>query len=273
MATSDQEFFEASKLTPESYQPSRERGCFFYGCIIAIVMALLFVLAVGVGFYMLYRALGRAVEQYTATAPRELPKVEMPPERRQSLKERYDAFRKALDEGTATDPLVLTGDDVNALIEEEPDWKFWKGKLYVTIEGDKVKSQVSIPLENLSAALEKVGIGLLRGRYLNGEAELKASLRDGLLLITLESIEVNGQRPPEEFLANLRQQNLAEDAYKDQKKAEQIRKLESIEIKDGKIIIKPRPKDKKAGASAPLEDLPEDVLAPPDSTPPKAAPK
>src|SRR5262249_48590528 len=143
---------------------------------------------------------------------------------------------------------------------------------YVTIEGDKVKSQVSIPLENLSAALEKVGIGFLRGRYLNGEAELKASLRDGLLLVTLESFEVNGQRPPEEFLANLRQQNLAEDAYKDAKNAQQIRKLESIEIKDGKIIIKPRPKDQEAGASAPLEDLPEDVLAPPDSTPPQAAP-
>ena len=270
MATSDQEFFESAKFTPEPYQPPRQRGCFFYGCIIASVMALLFVLAVGVGVYMLYRALERAVDQYTATAPRELPKVEMPPERRQSLTERVEAFRKAIDAGTPTEPLVLTSDDINSLIDENPNWK---GKLYVTIEGDKVKSQVSIPLEKLSAALEKVGIGFLRGRYLNGEAELKASLRDGVLLVTLESFEVNGQRPPEEFLANLRQQNLAEDAYKDPKNAQQIRRLESIEIKDGKIIIKPRPKDKKAGASAPLEDLPEDVLAPPDSTPPKAAPK
>ena len=257
MATSDQDFYQSPRFSPEPYEPRRQRGCFFYGCIIASVMALLFVLAVGVGFYMLYRALGRWVDQYTATAPRELPKVEMPSEKRQTLKERVEAFRKSIDSGTPTAPLVLTSDDVNALIEDNPDLK---GKIYVTIEGDKLRGQVSFPLESL-------GLPLFHGRYLNGEAELKASLSNGLLLVTLESFEVNGQRPPEQFLANLRQQNLAEDAYKNPKNAEFLRKLESIEIKDGKIIIKPRTKDAGTapGTSEPLEDLPEDVLAPPDS--------
>src|SRR5262245_33509433 len=233
MATSDPDFYAASKFTPEPYEPPRERGCFFYGCIIAGVMALLFVLAVGVGFYMLYRALGRFVDQYTATAPRELPKVEMPPEKRQTLKERVEAFRKSIDAGTPTEPLVLTGDDVNALIEDHPDLSGLKGKVFVTIERDKLKGQVSIPLEFL-------GLPMFRGRYLNGEAELKVSLNNGLLLVSLESFEVNGQRPPEEFLANLRQQNWAQDAYKNPKNAEFLRKLESLEITDGKIIIKPR---------------------------------
>ena len=36
---------------------------------------------------------------------------------------------------------------------------------------------------------------------------------------------------------SLRDQNLAKDVYKDPKNAEEIRKLESIEIKDGKLII------------------------------------
>jgi hypothetical protein len=267
MATSDPDFYASSKFTPEPYEPPRQRGCFFYGCIIASVMALLLVLAVGVGVYMLYRALGRFVDQYTATAPRELPRVDMLPEQRQSLKERFEAFRRSIDSGTPTAPLVLSGDDVNALIEENPNLK---GTIYVTIEGDKIKGQVSIPLEKLSAALEHIGLGLLHGRYLNGEAELKASLSDGVLLVTLESLEVNGQSPPEEFLANLRQQNLAKDAYKDPKNAEQIRKLESIEIKDGKLIIKARAKN--SGAAGPLEDLPKEVLAPPDSDQPKAGP-
>jgi hypothetical protein len=44
-------------------------------------------------------------------------------------------------------------------------------------------------------------------------------------------------------MANLRQQNLAKDATKDPDNAEMIRRFESIEIKDGKIIIKPRPKE------------------------------
>src|SRR5262249_29118335 len=161
-----------------------------------------------------------------ATAPQQLPTVEMPAEQRQVLRERIAAFRKAVSEGAPTEPLVLTSDDLNALIEENPELR---GKIYVTIEGDKVKGQVSIPLENID-------LPLFRGRYLNGEAELKASLRDGVLIVTLESFEVNDKRPPEQLLTSLRQQNLAKDVYKDPKNAEMIRKLESLEIKDGKII-------------------------------------
>ncbi len=74
-------------------------------------------------------------------------------------------------------------------------------------------------------------------------------------------------------MTNLRQQNLAQDVYKNPENAQQIRNLESIEIKDGKLIIKPRPKAAgTAPETAPLEDLPEDVLAPPDSGQPKAEP-
>jgi len=265
MATSDREFYDAPKFTPEPYEPPRQRGCFFYGCIIASVLALLLLIAVGIGFYFLYRAVGQFVEQYTATVPRELPEVEIPAEQRQALDERVEAFRKAIDAGTPTEPLVLTSDDVNALIEEHTDLK---GKIYITIEGDKVKGQVSLPLADF------LDIPLTRGRFLNGEAELKASLNDGVLIITLESFEVNGKRPPEEFLTNLRRENLAKDAYKDPKNADQIRKLESIEIKDGKIIIKARAKDAGTppGASDSPKDLPEDVLAPPDPDRPKAEP-
>ncbi|MGD0040841.1 MAG: hypothetical protein ABSE84_10580 [Isosphaeraceae bacterium] len=87
---------------------------------------------------------------------------------------------------------------------------------------------------------EKLKIGVLKGRYLNGEAELKASLSDGNLVVTLETLEVNGKRPPERFLSELRKQNLAKDAYENPKNVEMIRRFESLEIKDGKIILKPR---------------------------------
>ena len=70
----------------------------------------------------------------------------MPAEQRQVLKDRVEAFRKAVEAGTPTEPLVLTSDDLNALIEENPDLK---GKIYVKIEGDEVKGQVSIPLDKL----------------------------------------------------------------------------------------------------------------------------
>jgi hypothetical protein len=186
------------------------------------------------------------------------------------LNERVEAFRKAIDSGTPTEPLVLTSEDINALIEENDNLK---GKVYVTIEGDKIKGQVSIPLTDF------VDFGMTRGRYLNGEADLKASLKDGVLLVTLESFEVNGKRPPADALANLRQQNLAQDAYKNPKNAEQIRKLESLEIKDGKLIIRARAQKAgtQPGAPKTLPELPDDTFGPsgpnrPAAEPPKTEP-
>ena len=48
-------------------------------------------------------------------------------------------------------------------------------------------------------------------------------------------------------MTDLRKQNLAKDVDKDPKNAEMLRKLESLEIKDGKIILKVRA---KPGATA-----------------------
>jgi hypothetical protein len=260
MSTRDPEFEHAPKFTPEQYEaPPRQRGCFFYGCIIASVLAVLMLILLGILAFVAYRAMTQYIEQYTSTTPVTLPKVDMPEEARQALKDRVEAFRKAVNAGTPSEPLVLTSDDLNVLISENEDLK---GAIYVTVEGDEVKGKVSFPLD-------KLNIGMVRGRYLNGEADLKASLKDGVLIVTLDSIEVNGKRPPEEFLQGMRQQNLAKDAYKDQQTAEMMRKLESLEIKDGKIILKVRakPGDSKAAPDAKKDskETPVKVVAPPSA--------
>jgi hypothetical protein len=233
MSTNEPEFYQAPKFSPEQYQaPPRQRGCFFYGCIIASVLALLAAILVGVLIFVGYRMLNQLVNDYTATAPEQLPKVDMPAENRQALKDRVEAFRKAVNDGTATDPLILSSDDVNALIDENEELK---GTIYVKIEGDELKGKVSFPLE-------KLPLPMVKGRYLNGEADLKASLFDGELVVHIDAIEVNGKRPPEQIMTDLRKQNITKDLAKDPENAAMLRKLESLEIKDGKIIIKARPK-------------------------------
>ncbi len=231
MASYDPEIEHAPKFSPE-YDDSRprQRGCFFYGCVIAGVLAVLMIIALAVLAFFAMRFFSGLVEEWTSPVPAELPRVQVSDEERKSVRERVDAFRKALEEGTAADPLVLNSDDLNALIEENPNLR---GRLFVRVEGDKLKAQISFPLEKLK-------IGMLKGRYLNGEAELKAALSDGILVVTLETLEVNGKPPPERFLAELRKQNLAKDAYDNPDNAEMIRRFESLEIKDGTIILKPR---------------------------------
>ncbi len=247
MSTNDPEFYQAPKFTPEPPQAlPRQRGCFFYGCIIASILALLLAILMAVIGLLWFTALSnQLVDEYTlGTAPRQLPKVEMPAEQRQTLKDRVEAFRKAVDAGTPTEPLVLTSDDLNALIEENPELK---GKIYVKIEGDEIKGQVSIPARQARSSR------MFRGRYLNGEADLKASLEDGVLIVTLDSIEVNGKKASRGVDERMRQQNLAKDVYKNPKNAEMIRKLESLEVKDGKIILKVRAKPAEKSDSAPAK--------------------
>ena len=251
MASYDPEFYEAPKA-PAGYDDARprQRGCFFYGCVIASVLTVLLIILLAVLAFIGARFFYGLVEQWTAPTPMELPRVQISEEGRKSVQERILTFRTAIEAGTAVDPLVLTSEDLNALIEDAPDFK---GKVYARVEGDKLKAQVSIPLDNLE-------VGPLRGRFLNGEAELKASLKSGVLIVTLDSLEVNGKQLPGRFLEELRAQNLAKDAYKNPRNAEMIRRFESIQIQDGKIILRPRAAEKPPSDAGNLR--PPDSLAP-----------
>ena len=99
-----------------------------------------------------YRYFVEFVEENTATAPRELPRVEVAPEARLAIKEKVEDFEKP----AAAEPdqnLVLTADEINALIDENPDLK---GQIYVTIQGDRVKGKLSLSLEPLSRIVERL---------------------------------------------------------------------------------------------------------------------
>jgi hypothetical protein len=118
MVSYDSEFDQAPKFSPE-YDNSRprQRG-FFHGCVIASVLAVLLIIALAVLAYIGMRLFSGLVEEWTSPAPAELPSVQVSEEERQSVRERVDAFRNALEEGTAIDPPVLTSDDLNALLSD-----------------------------------------------------------------------------------------------------------------------------------------------------------
>ena len=82
MSTSDPEFHASDKFPPKSDEaPTRQRGCFFYGCLISGILGMLLLIAVGIGAYVVYRAFTDFVEQNTATAPRNCPRSRSRPRR------------------------------------------------------------------------------------------------------------------------------------------------------------------------------------------------
>jgi hypothetical protein len=216
--------------------PAKKRGCFFYGCIISLVIVL--VLGIGGVLSVMYvvHSVKKAVNEYTQTSAAPLPAVEMPPEELKQLQDRIAAFDSALKSHTNTPPLVLTSRDINALIATNPQAK---NKCYVTLDGEKINGQISFPLDDL-ANLPGFKMLNLKGRYLNGGATFRAAIENGKLFVYVESLEANGKPAPDSFMAGFRQQNLA-DGFNQGTNSDAFAQYESLQVKDSTIIVKAKP--------------------------------
>jgi hypothetical protein len=234
-----------SPYYPESPQAPKQRGCLFYGCLFASILALITIIAVAVGMYFLYRFTTRIVGEYTDTAPMALPRPNLDDVQIQALKQRVENFKKATENGQDA-TLTLTGDELTALLQSDKDLK---DRVAVAVEGDKLKGQVSLPFDF-------PGLGR---RYFNGSAKFKASLEDGVLIVTVDQAEVKGQPVPESVMEHLRKENLARDAYKNEDNARVLRRIKSLQLKDGTILIQSRAKSsaEKTNTATPAETKPQ----------------
>ncbi len=244
--------YDSPPLSPTPQK--KPRGCFFYGCLISAILLIVGILVVVGTVYFGYRYLINTAKEYTETTPATLPPVTMPEAQREILRKKFQTFGTELKAGTASEPIVLTADDVNALIDDNPDFK---GKVHIVIDGDKIKGEISLPLRVLK-------IAELEDRYLNGSATLLPSLQNGVLDVRAESIETKGKPLPEAFIQVFRDKNLAEGAKDDPKVMSEVNKLSSIEVKNGTIILTPKVAAKPADAP---------VLVPPLVTPKEEAAK
>jgi len=227
-------------VPPALPRPKKPRGCLFYGCMTALV--LLVVGGVG-GFFAIRYALDmvvEVVEPYTEATPMQLPESKMPAAEYQLLERRVDDFRGALAADQQPAPLVLTSDDLNALIANHPAWSMLRGKVHVSLQGDQVEGEIAFPLDDFIEHLPRMA--RLKGRYLNGTATLRIALVDEILVVALRSLTVKGQSLPPEVLANLRSHNLVDMTRTGSPMGELESEFETIEVADGKLTLEARPK-------------------------------
>lgn len=218
-----------------------ERGnCFLYGCVTLVILAILG----GLVAFLSYRYLVLQIrDKYTEAEPTSLPTVEMPADEVQSLIDRVDQYAKDLRAGNPLPPLTLTQDQVNALLQNQPDVKGeFGGHVYVTFEGDnKVKCQLSVPMDWIP------GLG---GRYFNGTGTFETQIQDGRFTIFLESAEVKGEPVPEAQVAQLKSKNFAEDLFSNPDARKLIDNVKSLSITGDKVTIVPV-HESESGSSTP----------------------
>lgn len=209
--------------------PKPRRGCFFYGCISGAVLLVLVLGALWIGL----RYVKNMVNSFTDSKPTELPTLQMAKAEIEQVKQRFEAFEQAVREQHATKPLVLTTDDINALIASSSGPQELKGKLYVSLEGDQAKGEVSVPLQD-------VGLRMFKGRYLNGSATFNLGFRDGVLIVTPQTLVVKGKPVPEVYMQEIRKQNFAASLTNQPAAAAVLQGLRDIHVKEGKVTIVPK---------------------------------
>jgi hypothetical protein len=213
---------------------AKRRGCFFYGCLGGAVLAVLVLIGGLVG----YRYAKKMFNDFTATAPQPLPQVRLSRDEIDKVELRLDEFRQAVRSGKPTPPLELTADEINALIATDPDFSSVKGKLYVVMEGDELKGQLSVPMES-------VGLTLFKGRFLNGTGTFSLSLHNDRLRLFVMSLKVKGRSVPEVYMEQIRKHNWAEPANDDPRTKVALEHLQEVKVKDGKLVVVPKKSETK----------------------------
>ncbi len=216
-----------SQLNPNFVKPSKQFpwGCLLGGC--ATVFLLMIGLAIGTTIAGIYFYKGQ-VAKYTSETPKELPTIEYSPEEVKEITNRIETFKKTIEKGDVPPPMILTSDDINAMISQNKDLQ---GRVFVRIDSGEVTADVSIPMDAFPGA---------KGRFFNGSVTADVSLDNGVLIVTLADAEVNGQGVPPQLIDAMSKENLAKDLYKDPEIAKTLSKFESLVIDDEKIILTPK---------------------------------
>jgi hypothetical protein len=166
------------------------------------------------------------------------PKVEMPAEELRALQQRVAAFNSAMEAHSNAPPLVLSSQDINALMASSTNFKDLKDMCYVEIEGDKVKGELSLPLGKYF----RFPFVHFKGRYLNGTGTFKVAVSNEELAVYVQSLEVKGKPLPPEFMMQLQGKDMAADFNKNPSNAVTISHYESLLVTNGTIIVKAKAK-------------------------------
>jgi hypothetical protein len=228
--------------------PKHGRGCCFWGCLLAVAMLLLLMVGIGGTAYFGYRWLIAKALEYTDDSPMEMPALALDEEQQQAVQQRWESFQESLKAGQG-DTLELTDEELNALLQTNDKVA---GRIHVEIQDDRLRGRVSLPLDAL-------GIKPLRGRYFNAEASFEVALVGQQLVVHMQEAQVKGEPVPEEFMAQLRRENLAKEFGREPEQAEMLRKFESIEVRDGKIILRSRETTPAAAERTEPEQADDDV--------------
>jgi hypothetical protein len=213
--------------------PQKRMGCFGRGCLILLVFALVLILACCAGLYWGYRhhsavlrgGIFLAKAGAITNSPRPFPQYSAAPQEEvRAVKSRLENFESAVRQREPAE-IELTADEINSLIAAN---RHARGKVFVSIEGNRLSVQTSVPLNKFFGQ---------SGYYLSGDITIQSGAAASLAKPRLESVALNSQPVPHDLLdwkygSRPLRDYLAEYSP--------IPDVGTIQIRDGKVILRSR---------------------------------
>ena len=209
----------------------RGGGCFAWGCTAVLVVLLLIVGLLTAISYLGYHK----ISNLTSSQPITVETFDGGDAVYQAAIQKTNTFDQAVQQGQPA-TLELSADEINTLIARDPD--FAKNQIHasVTMTADHGDLQLSLPT-NL------IPYGLIKDRYLNVEADFTPVFdpANKTLNFNLHTFKFAGGTVPPEQLPTV-QNNLNPLLNTQLQNSPDAKRLldhaQSIEIRDGKLIIK-----------------------------------
>src|SRR6266487_994312 len=176
--------------------PAREKrgmGCVGKGCLILACFIVFLIIAGATGLYfgmrthsaVLHSVVWAKKAHVLSQEPSPVPQFETTDENMSAARQKWKDF-----ENTRNQPahIELSADDLNNLIARN---RHARGKAFVTIEGNRLRIQISVPLGEYTR----------RGRYyLNGDIVITSEGPQSLDNLRLSSITINNEPLPSDVL-------------------------------------------------------------------------
>ena len=165
-------------------------GCFAKGCLtLMVIVGVLGIVLIGGGLFVI----NRGINMFTATAPAQIQTRPAAPAELQLAKAKLDSLRSAIRNRVET-TIEFTADDVNALLQNEPEFRGARNHARVAMANSIVSLDLSAPLD--SAQWSR-----LKQRWLNGNIQFGFSYVDDNFNFDVRSAEANGYQFPRVLLS------------------------------------------------------------------------
>lgn len=207
-------------------------GCFARGCLTLLIFAIVLSIAGFAGLYwglhrnsaLFYGSYWLAKTRSLAQAPAPVPEFNASDQQIQLVQERWQDFEQKTRAGQAAE-IELSADDINALIATSEDAR---GKVFVSIDGNQLRIQASVPIEGLLGR---------PGYYFNGDVVTELQGGQSLDGPRVSRITINGEQVPTDFLGWKYRYRQLREYLADQRNAYEIG---TMDIRDGKVILRSR---------------------------------